>query len=288
MRWGDFRQSSNVEDRRGMGMGARVGGGLGIGGMVIVGLVSLFLGVDPRVLLGLAEQLPNGGGFTQEQTQGRGAPQDESGRFVSAVLATTEDAWSRIFQQNGQRYEPPRLVMFSRAVQSGCGAAQSATGPFYCPLDRRIYLDTSFFRQLSQRFGAPGDFAAAYVIAHEVGHHVQNITGVLPRVQEAQRRGGGRRGNQISVMAELQADCYAGIWAREAGERFKLLEEGDIEEAIQAANAIGDDRLQRQSQGQVVPDSFTHGSSAQRVRWFTVGVRSGSLDACNTFDAPSL
>ena len=288
MRLDDYRQSDNVEDRRGrggMGRGA-IGGGLGIGGLIIVGLISLFLGVDPRMLLGMAENLPTNQA-PQQQVGQAGAPQDEQGRRIAAILATTEDAWTRIFQANGQRYEPPRLVLFSGVSTSGCGTAQSAMGPFYCPLDKRVYIDLSFFDDLSRRFGAPGDFAQAYVIAHEVGHHVQNLLGILPRVQEAQQRSEQTRANQLSVRVELQADCLAGMWANQV-ERYKILEQGDIEEALQAASSIGDDRLQKQSGGRVVPESFTHGSSAQRVRWFTTGLRATSIEACNTLNARDL
>lgn len=284
MRWRDFRRSSNVRDRRGMSAG-RVGGGLGIGGVALVLIASMLFGVDPRLLLGLAEQTGMGGG--QQQEAPRGTPDDEAGQFVAAVLAQTEDVWAAIFVENGAAYEEPGLVLFTSTTQSGCGFAQAQTGPFYCPQDNQVYLDLSFFSELETRFGAPGEFAAAYVIAHEVGHHVQNVTGILPRVREAQRSNRSRA-NELSVRTELQADCYAGLWAGRADEEFAILEEGDVEDAINAAAAIGDDRLQRAREGEVMPDSFTHGSSAQRVRWFMTGLRATDIEACDTFSAERL
>jgi predicted metalloprotease len=288
MRWEDFRSSSNVEDRRGMGMGGA--GGLGIGTMVILGLVGWALGIDPRILIGGAEMMTGGGSGYQQQQQGRqGAPQDEMGRFASAILGNTEDVWKTVLpQQANRQYQPPKLVLFSGATRSGCGAAQSAMGPFYCPLDQTVYIDLSFFEEMQRRFRAGGDFAYAYVRAHEVGHHVENQLGILPRVQERQQQVGGAERNQLSVRVELMADCLAGVWAHHSQQRWQSLEQGDIEEAIGAAEAIGDDRLQRKSQGTVVPDSFTHGSSEQRARWLTTGLKSGQIQACDTFRAARL
>jgi predicted metalloprotease len=288
MRWQDFRTSSNVEDRRGMGMAG--GGGLGIGAMVILGLVGWALGIDPRILIGGAEMITGGGSGYQQQQQGRqGAPQDEAGRFASAILGNTEDVWNTVLpQQVNQQYRAPKLVLFSDATRSGCGGAQSAMGPFYCPLDQTVYIDLTFFEEMQRRFRAGGDFAYAYVLAHEVGHHVENVLGILPRVQERQRQVSQSEGNQLSVRVELMADCLAGVWAHHSNQRWQSLEQGDIEEAIRAAEAIGDDRLQKQSGGRVVPDSFTHGSSEQRVRWLTTGLKSGQIQACDTFRASRL
>lgn len=290
MRWEDMRGSDNVEDRRGAGFrmpGGR-GGGLGIGGLIVVGLLAWATGIDPRILIGGAEILMGDGGSQVTQQQGRvGTPGDQTGRFVAAVLGDTERTWTEIFAEAGQRYQAPRLVMFTGATGTACGTGQSAMGPFYCPQDRQVYLDTSFFDDLSRRFRAPGDFAQAYVIGHEIGHHVQNLLGILPRVNAERARLRGAAANELSVRVELQADCFAGVWAASA-QRRGLLEEGDVEEALTAATAIGDDRLQQQSQGRVVPDSFTHGSSAQRVRWFRTGLQAGDPKACNTFSAQQL
>ncbi|MBB3018878.1 hypothetical protein FHR70_001932 [Microvirga lupini] len=288
MRWEDFRTSSNVEDRRGMGMVG--GGGLGIGAMVILGLVGWALGIDPRILIGGAEMIAGGGSGYQQQQQGRqGTPQDEMGRFASAILGNTEDVWKTVLpQQANRQYQEPKLVLFSGATRSGCGGAQSAMGPFYCPLDQTVYIDLSFFQEMQQRFRAGGDFAYAYVLAHEVGHHVENVLGILPRVQERQQQVSRTEGNQLSVRVELMADCLAGVWAHHSNQRWQSLEQGDIEEAIRAAEAIGDDRLQKQSQGRVVPDSFTHGSSEQRMRWLTTGLKTGQVQACDTFRASRL
>lgn len=288
MRWQDFRTSSNVEDRRGMGMAG--GGGLGIGAMVILGLIGWAFGIDPRILIGGAEMMTGGGSGYQQQQQGRqGAPQDEMGRFASAILGNTEDVWNTVLpQQANRQYRAPKLVLFSGTTRSGCGGAQSAMGPFYCPLDQTIYIDLSFFEEMQSRFRAGGDFAYAYVLAHEVGHHVENVLGILPRVQERQQQVSRTEGNQLSVRVELMADCLAGVWAHHSNQRWKSLEPGDIEEAIRAAEAIGDDRLQKQSQGRVVPDSFTHGSSEQRMRWLTTGLKTGQVQACDTFRASRL
>jgi uncharacterized protein len=289
MRWEDFRSSSNVEDRRGMGLPGGAGG-LGIGTIVILGLVGWALGIDPRILIGGAEMMTGGGSGYQQQQQGRqGAPQDEAGRFAAAILGNTEDVWNTVLHQQANRqYQAPKLVLFSDATRSGCGGAQSAMGPFYCPLDQTVYIDLSFFEEMQRRFRAGGDFANAYVLAHEVGHHVENQLGILPRVQERQQQVGRAEANQLSVRVELMADCLAGVWAHHSNQRWQSLEQGDIEEAIRAAEAIGDDRLQKQGQGRVVPDSFTHGSSEQRMRWLTTGLKTGQVQACDTFRASKL
>jgi predicted metalloprotease len=304
MRLDDMPESSNVEDRRGDGgfggggggFGIPVGtGGIGIGGMVVLGLVGWALGIDPFMLINGANILVGGnqGGYEQRAPQqpGRtGTPSDDAGRFVARVLGSTEVQWKDIFSKDGQTYRAPKLVMFSGQTRSACGAAQSAMGPFYCPNDREVYLDTSFFRELETRFrgcsGKACDFSKAYVIAHEVGHHVQNLLGILPKVQQAQRSSGDRvESNRLQVMVELQADCLAGVWANHAESQYKFLDPGDIDAALQTAAAIGDDTLQRRSQGQVVPDSFTHGSAEQRKRWFSTGFKEGTIKACNTFAA---
>jgi predicted metalloprotease len=291
MRWEMGRRSRNVEDRRGMGggfgRGARVGG---IGGLGIVAvLIAMFLGVDPRLVLNM---LPGDTGFgTQPAVVEGGRPpaaDDQQAQFVSAVLGETEDTWQRVFGQMGRQYQEPRLVLFDGGVQSACGIAGSATGPFYCPADQRVYVDLSFFNELDQRFGAPGDFARAYVIAHEVGHHVQTLLGITGEVDRLRRGTDEATGNRLSVMMELQADCIAGVWARHTDERRNLLEPGDIEEAMTAASAVGDDRIQRATRGYVVPDAFTHGSSAQRVHWFRQGFEAGDINACDTFGAGNL
>jgi predicted metalloprotease len=282
MRWEDFRASTNVEDRRGMGMGGA--GGLGIGTVIILGLLGWALGIDPRILIGGAEMMTGDRGGYEQQQGRQGTPQDEMGRFAAAILGNTEDVWKAVLpQQTNREYRPPKLVLFSQATRSGCGAAQSAMGPFYCPLDQTVYIDLSFFQDMQRRFRTGGDFAYAYVIAHEVGHHIENQLGILPRVQQRQQEVGGAERNQLSVRVELMADCLAGVWAHHSQQRYRSLEQGDIEEAIAAAEAIGDDRLQRQAGGRVVPDSFTHGSSAQRMRWLTQGLREGTVQSCDTF-----
>ena len=303
MRWDDFRRSDNVEDDRdagggfgGGGIGIPVGGGgLGIGTVVVLGLIGWALGIDPSVLIGGAE-LVNSGTHSQQSSQPSarrtGAPKDQMGDFVAAVLGNTEDTWTEIFRNSGQTYLVPRLRLFSGSEQGGCGYAQAAMGPFYCPNDKRIYLDTSFFRDMRDRFrgctGKACEFAEAYVIAHEVGHHVQNLLGILPKAQNAQRAAGSKvEANRIQVRVELQADCLAGVWANHSNQRWNSIEPGDVEAALQTAAAIGDDRLQQQSRGYVVPDAFTHGSSAQRQRWFTTGLKEGKVSACNTFAAGS-
>lgn len=299
MRWDDFRSSKNVEDRRGQGGGGggfRMPGGkgkLGIGTIIVVGLVGWALGINPALLIGGLEALNSTGGSSYQQSQpqpqqaGSGTPTDRAGRFAAAVLAQTEDVWADIFRGEGKTYQDPRLVLFTGSTRSACGGAQSAMGPFYCPLDQKVYLDLGFFQEMKNRFNAPGDFAAAYVIAHEVGHHVQNITGILPRVQQAQKQASSKaEANAISVRTELMADCLAGVWAHHADARYKVLEEGDVEQALNAASAIGDDRLQKQAQGFAVPDSFTHGTSQQRMTWFMRGLKSGSMQQCNSFKEP--
>ena len=298
MRWEDFRQSANVEDRRGDGEDVGVagmpfgGGGLGIGTVIVLGLIGYMLGIDPRILIGGAEMAGVGRSQPQyeqrQQVQPRQQstpPTDQTGRFVSAVLAQNEDVWSEILPAQKQiRFKAAPLVLFSGATRSGCGAAQSAMGPFYCPTDGKIYLDTSFFNDMKAKLGGGGDFAYAYVIAHEMGHHIENLLGVLPRVQRAQQQASSQaQANSLSVGVELMADCLAGVWAANADKKWQILEKGDIEKAIATATAIGDDRLQKASRGYAVPDSFTHGSSAQRVNWFQKGLKTGQVDACNTF-----
>ncbi len=279
------RESGNIEDRRGRrGVPVGVAGG-GIGGVVLVVLALLF-GIDPSVLLSGGDPAGQRGAPTSAVAPAEG--QDEMRRFVAQVLATTEDAWSGIFREAGQRYEPPTLVLFSGQVQSACGIAGSAVGPFYCPGDRKVYLDLAFFRDMERRLGAPGDFAQAYVIAHEVGHHVQTALGITQRVDQLRRRLPPAEANALSVRVELQADCFAGVWANRAHAAQGILERGDIEEGLNAAAAVGDDRLQRRTQGQVVPESFTHGSSAQRVRWFRRGLESGDVRQCDSFAAGAL
>jgi predicted metalloprotease len=293
MRWEDFRASTNVEDRRGGGMGGLPGGagGLGMGAVIVLTLVGWALGIDPRVLIGGAEMVAGGGAPTQQQSRPsrQGPPQDEMGRFATAILGNTEDVWKVVMPaQVNRQYREPKLVIFERGTRSACGSAQSAMGPFYCPLDQTVYIDLSFFEEMQRRFKAGGDFAYAYVIAHEVGHHVENQLGILPRVQQRQQEVGEVERNQLSVRVELMADCLAGVWAHHSQQRYKALEEGDVEEAMAAAEAIGDDRLQKQGRGQVVPDSFTHGSSAQRVRWFMTGLKGGQIQGCDTFRASRL
>jgi uncharacterized protein len=273
MRWVNRRQSANVEDLRGMGGGKIVGGGLGT---IILALAVYFLGGDPRVVL------DNAPTTTISRPAPQGAQNDAAKQFVATVLADTEDVWGEIFRRRGARYREPKLVLFSGAVRSACGIAGSATGPFYCPADEKLYLDLEFYDDLKNRHNAPGDFAQAYVIAHEVGHHIQNQLGTMGKVQALQRRLSEAQANQLSVRLELQADFYAGVWAHYAAKRG-ILDPGDVEEALNAASAIGDDRLQQQSRGYVVPDSFTHGSSAQRVAWFKRGLESGDLTQGNTF-----
>ncbi len=281
MRWQGRRQSENVEDRRHMsGGGMMVGGGLGT---IVIVIIALLLGVNP---MARSQQAPG------PQQPVRNAPlnpaEEEAAKFVRVVLAETEDVWGRIFQQHGKRYEQPKLVLFSGQVRSACGYASAAMGPFYCPADKKVYIDLRFFDELKQKFGAPGDFAQAYVIAHEVGHHVQNLLGKSDEVHELQQRVGKKQANDLSVRLELQADYLAGVWAHHTQRVAKIVEEGDIEEAVNAAQQIGDDKLQQRGQGYVVPDSFTHGSAAQRVRWFKRGYQRGDLEGGDTFGTNDL
>ncbi|MCM3900920.1 MAG: zinc metallopeptidase [Pyrinomonadaceae bacterium] len=283
MRWRESRQSENVEDRRGMSRGGMAIGG-GLGGIVIL-VIALLLGADPRQLL---EQLPTDPQAPATQSSRPTNPEEEELRqFVGAVLGDTEDVWNDIFRQVGRQYSEPTLVLFSDQVQSACGVAGAAVGPFYCPGDEKLYIDLSFYRELKTRFRAPGDFAQAYVIAHEVGHHIQHLLGTMDQVNSARQRMSEAEANQLSVRLELQADFLAGVWAHHAQKRGAL-EQGDVEEALRAASAIGDDRLQRESQGYVVPDSFTHGSSEQRIRWFRKGLETGDLRQGDTFNTRSL
>ena len=282
MRWEGQRESNNVEDRRGMSP-ARVGGvgGLGIGGIILVLAVSYFTGTNPLTLLNMLDGVQNMTESSAPSEQGRiGAPSDQLGKFASVVLADTETTWTGLL---GQRYENPRMVLFSGAVQSACGTTASAVGPFYCPGDHKLYLDLSFFDEMSQRLGAPGDFAQAYVIAHEVGHHVQNLMGIAAKMHRLQRQGSETEGNALSVRMELQADCFAGVWGHHAKRDRNLIEPGDFEAGLRAASAIGDDRLQKMSRGQVQPESWTHGSSEQRMTWLRKGLETGDPKACDTF-----
>lgn len=296
MRLDEIGESSNVEDRRGQGGGFGGGfpggrGGLGFGTIAVLTLVGWALGINPAILIGGAEMI----GAGRETISQRSAPppnspeQDQLRTFVSRVLRTNEDVWQQVLpQQSGVAFRAAPLVLFRGATRSACGGAQSAMGPFYCPADTRIYLDMSFFEEMRTRMRAGGDFAYAYVIAHEMGHHIENLLGILPRVQQAQQRLSRREANALSVRVELMADCLAGVWAHHANQRWRILEQGDLEEALAAAAAIGDDRLQKQAQGYVVPDSFTHGSSEQRVRWLQQGLRTGSVKACDTFNSRSI
>jgi hypothetical protein len=277
MRWQGSRRSSNVEDYR----GSRFGGGglkLGVGGTLVALVAGYFLGIDPRVILGLAQ-----GGSGPEQQAQSGVPQDEAGDFMSAVLGDTEDTWSAIFKAQGGEYIPPKLALFTDQVSTACGVASSGVGPFYCPGDSKVYIDLAFFDELKTRFQAPGDFAQAYVVAHEVGHHVQNLLGTERKVRAAQENASEVERNQLQVKMELQADCYAGVWAHNADRARQIIEQGDVDEALNAASAVGDDTIQKRTQGHVVPDSFTHGTAAQRTSWFKRGLDQGSIGSCDTF-----
>ncbi|WP_257388478.1 KPN_02809 family neutral zinc metallopeptidase [Tahibacter caeni] len=288
MLWQKGRRSDNVVSAGGGGA-RRLGGGpgLGIGGIIIVFLISWALGKNPLEILSLLSQ-GDGGPAPQAQTE-RAPEATQTNEFVRAVLGSTEDVWSQIYRSAGGQYQQPRLVLFQGGVNSACGMASSAVGPFYCPGDQQVYLDTSFFDELENRFRASGDFARAYVIAHEVGHHVQNLMGVMRKTEEMRRRGAPMEGaDGLSVRQELQADCFAGVWANQAQRQLQWLEAGDVESALAAATAIGDDKLQKQARGYVVPDSFTHGSSAQRVRWFRQGFDRGDINACDTFGQQAL
>jgi len=311
MRWGDFGRSDNVEDRTGEDPGAGSGGGFPLGGgmrlgggaLVVIVVASLLFGVNPLEMIGMLEgggappAVPSAGpqpGYGPQRTPGppppraANAPQDPAKDFVSAVLRDTENVWETVFKTMGAHYEAPRLVLFHRATHSACGGAKSSAGPHYCAPDRTVYLDTGFFEDLSRRFGAPGDFAQAYVIAHEVGHHVQKLLGIADKVQELKERSDQRRANAIQVRMELQADCFAGVWANLNNQLKNRLEQGDIESGLNAASQIGDDMIQRKTTGRVVPDAFTHGSSAQRVKWFKQGLASGQIQQCDTFNAADL
>lgn len=289
----DGRESDYVEDRRGQrpGMG-RIGGigagRLGIGGIVIALVASYFLGVDPRLVMGVLGGSEGGAPVAEAPAQPAAKPTDDAGRFMSKVLADTEDTWHQLFRAGGQRYQEPTLVLFSDVWATGCGTGQAASGPFYCPADQKIYIDLSFFRTLSQRFQAPGDFAAAYVLAHEVGHHVQNQLGIMDKVAQLRSRMTPQQANALSIRVELQADCFAGIWAHHAQRSRQILEHGDLEEALRAAAAVGDDMLQKATQGRVVPEAFTHGTAEQRSRWFRTGFQSGRVADCDTFSARAL
>ncbi len=281
MRWEFGRRSSNIEDRRGRGVsGPVVGGGIGA---IVLSLIVALLGGDPSVIWEQSQSQSDVPYSESPQTQ-RSAADDRMTEFVSVVLADTEDTWKSLFRQTGETYVEPKLVLYSGSVESACGFARSAVGPFYCPADQKLYIDLSFYEALKTRHQAPGDFAQAYVIAHEVGHHVQNLLGISDRVQSMQRRVDRVQANQLSVRLELQADCFAGIWAHHAQRSRQVLEAGDVEEALNAASSIGDDHLQRQAKGYVVPEAFTHGSSAQRVRWFKQGIQTGDPAQCNTFE----
>ncbi len=283
MRWKTGRRSSNIEDRRGRRAGPVVFKG-GIGTIVLVLAASYFLGINPLDILMM--QTGTGSGTDVSQSDWQPSPEEQQmADFVSVVLADTEDTWTEIFRQSGKTYQEPNLVLYSGAVQSACGMGSAAMGPFYCPGDRKLYIDLAFFDELRRRHGAPGDFAQAYVIAHEVGHHVQNLLGISERVQSAQRGLGKAEANALSVKLELQADCFAGLWGNHADRSRQVLEEGDIEEALNAASAIGDDRLQKEGSGYVVPENFTHGTSRQRVEWFKRGIEHGDIGSCNTFAA---
>lgn len=282
MRWRGGRESDNVEDRRGLRAAPTLAGG-GIGTVILL-LVAWYFGIDPSMLL----QGGSSSGTLNPQPVQISPADDESRRFVSVVLADTEDTWHDLFRRMGGTYQEPKLVLFSGAVQSACGFAQAAVGPFYCPGDHKVYIDLGFFDELKNRFRAPGDFAQAYVIAHEIGHHVQNLLGISGKVESLRRGARAAESNALSVRLELQADCFAGVWAYHAHKARQILETGDIEEGLNAATAIGDDRLQKQARGYVTPDSFTHGSSAQRVRWFKRGIVGGDLRQCDTFNAAQL
>jgi predicted metalloprotease len=287
MRLEDQERSSNIEDRRGMSIGrGAAGGGIGI---VVIALIAMFFGVDPSVVLDGA-LAPGPGQQAAQQSVARGTPsrEDVMADFVAAVLGSTEETWSEIFDRSGRTYQKPVLVLFTGAVQSACGYAQAAVGPFYCPPDQKLYIDLAFYRDLQDRFRAPGDFAQAYVIAHEVGHHVQNLLGIAGKVHSARQRASERQANELSVRMELQADCLAGIWAAHANRRKRILEPGDIEEGLNAAAAVGDDRMQQAARGRVSPESFTHGSARQRSQWFRRGLESGDLKACDTFAVAQL
>lgn len=288
MKWEGNRESDNVEDRRGGGGGGGLGGrSIGIGSIAIALVASYFLGISPMTVLNLL----SGGGATSPTQQGEARkppPGDQMAKFVSTVLGDTEDVWKDVFAKGGATYQEPKLVLFRGATSTACGQGQAAMGPFYCPADQKLYIDLGFYETLKTRLGAPGDFAQAYVIAHEVGHHVQNLMGITAKMDQVRGRVSQADYNVMSVRLELQADCFAGVWANHAQAARQLLEQGDVEEAMNAAAKIGDDALQRSSGGSVVPESFTHGTSAQRQRWFNNGLKNGSVKACDTFAARQL
>lgn len=304
MRWRGQRQSTNVEDRRGRGGGlgglgglggmripggTRRGGGIGLGTIVIGLVVAWLLGINPLALLGVIDGAGPGGPATSQQQPARSGPiEDEMGQFVSVVLASTEDTWEAVFARAGARYRPPKLVLYTGSTPTACGMGSAAAGPFYCPADESVYVDLGFYETLRQRFGASGDLAEAYVIAHEVGHHVQNLLGTMQKMDQARRQLNERDYNQLSIRLELQADCFAGIWTNHSQQARGWLEAGDIEEAMRAAAAVGDDNIMKHTQGVVVPEAFTHGSSEQRVRWFRTGAQGGQIEQCNTFAASRL
>ncbi len=303
MKWEDFRQSDNIEDRRGGDTGGGGGGGgfslpmgggggLGIGAIILLTIISWALGIDPRVLIGGAQMVAGGGSSYQQpapppqrQAAGTGGVNDQMGVFVAKILGNNEDVWSAVLPaQKGIKFTPAPLVLFSGQTRSGCGSAEAAMGPFYCPVDKKIYLDTSFFQDMQSRYGGGGDFAYAYVVAHEMGHHIEDELGVLGKVQAAQEQASSQaQSNALSVRIELMADCLAGVWAYNSDQKWHTLEQGDVEKALATATAIGDDRLQQAAGRRVVPDSFTHGSSAQRVQWLQAGLKTGQIDSCNTF-----
>ncbi|MBK9626017.1 MAG: neutral zinc metallopeptidase [Rhodocyclaceae bacterium] len=292
MRLDDEQESTNFEDRRGGGGGMPGGArGVGIGTIVIALAASYFFGIDPSTVISVASQMQGGEesrAVSQETRVHQSPASDPQTKFILKVLHTTEQTWSAIFAEQGRQYVPPTLVVFTGRTSTACGTGESAMGPFYCPADSKVYIDLAFYRDLQNRFKAPGDFAQAYVIAHEVGHHVQHLLGISAKVQQARQQATPTQGNALSVKLELQADCLAGVWAARANEAKQILDTGDIEEALTAASAIGDDRLQQQSRGTVAPDSFTHGSSAQRMRWFKRGIDSGDMNQCNTFKTSNL
>lgn len=286
MRWDDLRESTNIEDVRANSGGGGPGLRFGVGGTLLALAASYFFGVDPRLVMGLMSAVPSSQQTTAPAAQ-NGTPQDEQGRFIAAVLGETEDVWGTIFQAQGLTYTPPTLVLYRDQMPSACGSANPAVGPFYCPNDRKVYLDLGFFQQLADEFQAPGQFAQAYVLAHEVGHHVQNLLGIGARVRAAQEHASEAQANQLSVRLELQADCFAGVWAKNGDSSKHFLEQGDVDSALRAAAAVGDDALQKQAQGYVVPESFTHGTSAERVGWFKRGFTGGAISNCDTFAADS-
>ena len=286
MRWKDGRRSTNVEDRRGRRIpGGAKGGGIGI---ILLALVGMYFGIDPSLILNMGDAIQAPTSDSATRTVPVDPRQEQEKEFISVVLADTEDVWSQVFKELGGTYEKPKLVLFTGAVQSACGFAQAAMGPFYCPGDRKVYIDLAFYDDLKNQLHSPGDFAQAYVVAHEIGHHVQKLLGISDKVDALRRKLSKKEFNKVSVRLELQADCFAGVWANRANRMRNILEPGDIEEALNTASHIGDDRLQKQSRGYVTPDSFTHGSSAQRVRWFKQGFESGDIRACDTFAAQTL